>query len=76
MHGPTLPPIIRSSAARGAHPAQDLGAITPAHHTATPPLRPVLDRKAGTETTHLRLQHGAEYFKAACRAAASRAECR
>ena len=25
---------------------------------ATPPLRPVFDRKAGTEAAHLRLQHG------------------
>jgi len=45
-------------------------------NTATPPLRPVLDRKAGTEATHLRLHHGAEYFKAARRAATSRAECK
>jgi len=44
--------------------------------TATPLLRPVLDRKAGIEAAHLRLQHGAAYFKAARRANTSRAECR
>ena len=44
--------------------------------TATPSLRPVLDRKAGTEAAHLRLQHRAAYFKTARRATTSRAECR
>ena len=43
---------------------------------ATPPLRPVLDHKAGTEAALLRLHNGAAYFKAARRAATSRAECK
>jgi len=63
-HGPAVSLVIRSSAARGARPAQDPGATTPAHHTSTPPLRPVFERKAGTEAAHLRLQHGSAYFKA------------
>jgi len=33
-HGPALSSAIRSSAARGARPAQDPGVTTPAHHHA------------------------------------------
>ena len=40
----------------------------------TPPLLPVLDHKAGTETANLRLQHGATYLKATRSATTSRAE--
>ena len=64
-HGPALSPVIsgqeRSPSARpGGPPRRPIA--------ATPPSRSVLDRKAGTVAAHLRLQHGAAYFKAARRA--------
>jgi len=41
-----------------------------------PPLSPLLDYKAGTEAAHLRLLHGAAYFKAARSATTPSAEWR
>jgi len=72
-HGPALYPALspdisgQGRSLRGA-PRRPIA--------ATPQLRPVLDHKAGTEATHLRLQHGAAFFKTARRATTSRAECR
>ena len=63
-----------SSAARGDPQRKTQGAPR-RPTTATPSLRPVLDRKAGTEAAHLQLQHGAAYFQAARRATTFRAEC-
>jgi len=74
-HGPALSPVIsgqgHSPNARPRRPPPPRQPIT-----ATPPICPVLDRKADTEAAHLRLQHGATHFKAARRATTPRAECR
>ena len=70
-HGPALSPVISS---QGRSPRARPGGPPPPRRpiTATPPLRLVFDRKADTEATHLRLQHGAAYFRP--RAASPRPE--
>ena len=72
-HGPALSLVISG---QGRSPSARPGGAPRRPITATPLLRPVLDRKTGTETTYLRLQHGAAYFKTARCATTSRAECR
>jgi len=62
-------PIHQQPRRRWALSSTAMLALRPAHPSAaTPPLGPLLDRSAGTEAAHLRLQHGAAYFKAQVKA--------